>query len=33
VRFVPERDQVKPDLEILAGPVLPIRTLEGTPSA
>ncbi|MFF5722564.1 nitrite reductase large subunit NirB [[Kitasatospora] papulosa] len=32
VRFVPERDQVKPDLDILAGPVLAIRTLEGTPS-
>ncbi|WP_240965216.1 nitrite reductase large subunit NirB [Streptomyces zingiberis] len=30
VRFVPERDQVKPDLEILAGPVLPVRTLEGS---
>jgi nitrite reductase (NADH) large subunit len=33
VRFVPERDQIKPDLEILAGPTLPVRTLEGTPSA
>ncbi|MFE9852564.1 nitrite reductase large subunit NirB [Streptomyces sp. NPDC005576] len=32
VRFVPERDQVKPDLDILAGPVLAIRTLEGTAS-
>ncbi|MFE9863345.1 nitrite reductase large subunit NirB [Streptomyces sp. NPDC005506] len=32
VQFVPERDQVKPDLEILAGPVLAVRTLEGTPS-
>ncbi|PGH50483.1 nitrite reductase large subunit NirB [Streptomyces sp. Ru87] len=30
VRFVPERDQVKPDLDVLAGPVLPIRTLEGS---
>lgn len=30
VRFVPERDQVKPDLGILAGPVLPVRTLEGS---
>ncbi|MFJ3948850.1 nitrite reductase large subunit NirB [Streptomyces libani] len=30
VRFVPERDQVKPDLELLAGPTLPVRTLEGT---
>lgn len=30
VRFVPERDQVKPDLTLLAGPTLPIRTLEGT---
>jgi nitrite reductase (NADH) large subunit len=32
VKFVPERDQVKPDLEILAGPVLPVRTLEGSVS-
>ncbi|ROQ69063.1 nitrite reductase (NADH) large subunit [Streptomyces sp. 840.1] len=32
VRFVPERDQVKPDLDVLAGPVLAIRTLEGTAS-
>ncbi|MCX5396883.1 nitrite reductase large subunit NirB [Streptomyces sp. NBC_00102] len=32
VRFVPERDQIKPDLDILAGPVLAIRTLEGTAS-
>lgn len=32
VRFVPERGQVKPDLDILAGPVLAIRTLEGTAS-
>ncbi|MFI8197837.1 nitrite reductase large subunit NirB [Streptomyces sp. NPDC085942] len=32
VRFVPERDQVKPDLELLAGPVLAVRTLEGTAS-
>jgi nitrite reductase (NADH) large subunit len=32
VKFVPERDQVKPDLQLLAGPVLPVRTLslEGT---
>ncbi|MGP3979885.1 nitrite reductase large subunit NirB [Streptomyces sp. KR80] len=30
VQFVPERDQVKPDLTVLAGPVLPVRTLEGT---
>ncbi|WNI24895.1 nitrite reductase large subunit NirB [Streptomyces sp. ITFR-16] len=32
VKFVPERDQVKPDLDILAGPVLAVRTLEGTAS-
>jgi nitrite reductase (NADH) large subunit len=32
VKFVPERDQVKPDLELLAGPVLPVRTLEGSAS-
>jgi nitrite reductase (NADH) large subunit len=32
VRFVPEREQIKPDLEILAGPVLPVRTLEGSAS-
>ncbi|MEU9124149.1 nitrite reductase large subunit NirB [Streptomyces sp. NPDC048506] len=30
VRFIPERDQVKPDLTLLAGPTLPVRTLEGT---
>ncbi|ONK14512.1 nitrite reductase large subunit NirB [Streptomyces sp. MP131-18] len=30
VRFVAEREQVKPDLTILAGPVLPVRTLEGS---
>ncbi|MGK5530569.1 nitrite reductase large subunit NirB [Streptomyces sp. URMC 129] len=30
VKFVPERDQVKPDLTILAGPELPVRTLEGS---
>ncbi|MEU2787419.1 nitrite reductase large subunit NirB [Streptomyces sp. NPDC007100] len=30
VRFVPERDQIKPDLGLLAGPTLPVRTLEGT---
>ncbi|WP_412126753.1 nitrite reductase large subunit NirB [Streptomyces tubercidicus] len=29
VRFVPERDQVKPDLTLLAGPTLPVRSLEG----
>ncbi|MEU1536913.1 nitrite reductase large subunit NirB [Actinacidiphila glaucinigra] len=33
VRFVPERDQVKPDLGLLAGPVLAVRTLEGTTTA
>ncbi|MFE2427260.1 nitrite reductase large subunit NirB [Streptomyces sp. NPDC059373] len=33
VKFVPERDQIKPDLQLLAGPVLPIRTLEGTPAS
>ncbi|MGV9851136.1 nitrite reductase large subunit NirB [Streptomyces sp. NPDC003442] len=32
VKFVPERDQVKPDLTILSGPTLPVRTLEGTAS-
>ncbi|MEV7645456.1 nitrite reductase large subunit NirB [Streptomyces rubiginosohelvolus] len=32
VRFVPERGQIKPDLELLAGPVLAVRTLEGTAS-
>ncbi|WKX70216.1 nitrite reductase large subunit NirB [Streptomyces sp. XD-27] len=32
VRFVPERDQVKPDLTILAGPTIPVRTLEGSTS-
>jgi nitrite reductase (NADH) large subunit len=32
VKFVPERDQVKPDLEILAGPILSVRTLEGSTS-
>ncbi|WP_043264252.1 nitrite reductase large subunit NirB [Streptomyces sp. CT34] len=30
VRFVPERDQMKPDPALLAGPTLPVRTLEGT---
>ncbi|MGP3969263.1 nitrite reductase large subunit NirB [Streptomyces sp. 6N223] len=30
VQFVPERDQVKPDLTILAGPEIPVRTLEGS---
>ncbi|MEU4094118.1 nitrite reductase large subunit NirB [Streptomyces sp. NPDC026673] len=33
VRFVPERDQVKPDLDLLAGPVLAVRTLEGSTTA
>ncbi|ARF55225.1 nitrite reductase large subunit NirB [Streptomyces gilvosporeus] len=28
VRFTPERDQIKPDLTLLAGPTLPVRTLE-----
>ncbi|TDC78481.1 nitrite reductase large subunit NirB [Streptomyces hainanensis] len=32
VAFVPERDQHKPDLTLLAGPTLPIRTLEGSAS-
>ncbi|MDJ0464472.1 nitrite reductase large subunit NirB [Streptomyces sp. H27-C3] len=33
VAFIPERDQVKPDpAPLLAGPVLAIRTLEGTPA-
>ncbi|ATL82700.1 nitrite reductase large subunit [Streptomyces malaysiensis subsp. malaysiensis] len=32
VRFVPERDQVKPDLTVLSGPTIPVRTLEGTAS-
>ncbi|MDT3398311.1 nitrite reductase large subunit NirB [Streptomyces sp. B1866] len=32
VKFVPERDQVKPDLTFLSGPVVPVRTLEGTTS-
>ncbi|WP_435864272.1 nitrite reductase large subunit NirB [Streptomyces sparsogenes] len=32
VRFVPERDQMKPDLTILSGPSIPVRTLEGTAS-
>ncbi|RSO04565.1 nitrite reductase (NAD(P)H) [Streptomyces sp. WAC 06783] len=27
VRFVPERDQIKPDLPLLSGPTLPVRTL------
>ncbi|WP_455357353.1 nitrite reductase large subunit NirB [Streptomyces sp. SYSU K217416] len=30
VRFVPERDQVKPDLTVLSGPVIPVRALGGT---
>ncbi|MEU3714015.1 nitrite reductase large subunit NirB [Streptomyces catenulae] len=29
VRFVAERDQIKPDLPLLTGPDLPVRTLEG----
>ncbi|GAA1926210.1 nitrite reductase large subunit NirB [Streptomyces sodiiphilus] len=32
VRFTPERDQVKPDLTILSGPDIPVRTLEGSTS-
>ncbi|MFH8367627.1 nitrite reductase large subunit NirB [Streptomyces sp. NPDC018031] len=35
VRFVPERDQVKPDLTLLSGPSIPVRTeraLEGSTS-
>ena len=35
VAFVPERDQVKPDLTLLSGPTIPVRTartLEGTSS-
>jgi nitrite reductase (NADH) large subunit len=30
VQFVPERDQVKPNLTILSGPEIPVRTLEGS---
>ncbi|MFD1828195.1 nitrite reductase large subunit NirB [Streptomyces desertarenae] len=30
VRFVAEREQVKPDLTLLSGPDIPVRTLEGT---
>ncbi|MDT0266889.1 nitrite reductase large subunit NirB [Streptomyces sp. DSM 44915] len=30
VRFVAEREQHKPDLTVLAGPTLPVRTLEGS---
>ena len=30
VSFVPEREQIKPDLTVLAGPTLPVRTLEGS---
>ncbi|WP_049571851.1 nitrite reductase large subunit NirB [Streptomyces sp. SBT349] len=30
VRFVAERDQIKPDLTVLIGPELPVRTLEGS---
>ncbi|MFH8343742.1 nitrite reductase large subunit NirB [Streptomyces sp. NPDC018045] len=33
VRFVPERDQIKPDLRLLAGPTLPVRTLADAPAA
>jgi nitrite reductase (NADH) large subunit len=32
VRFIPERDQPKPDLTALAGPDLPVHTLEGSPA-
>ncbi|MTE18950.1 nitrite reductase large subunit [Streptomyces sp. TRM43335] len=32
VRFVAEREQVKPDLTLLSGPDIPVRTLEGTAS-
>jgi len=34
VRFVPEREQkqIKPDLALLSGPDIPVRTLEGTVS-
>lgn len=32
VRFVAEREQVKPDLTLLSGPDIPVRTLEGTPA-
>ncbi|MFH8404815.1 nitrite reductase large subunit NirB [Streptomyces sp. NPDC018019] len=32
VRFVPERDQIKPDLPLLAGPVLPVRTGTDAPA-
>ncbi|KUJ70642.1 nitrite reductase [Streptomyces albus subsp. albus] len=35
VRFVPERDQVRPDLALLSGPTIPVRTertLEGSSS-
>ncbi|GAA2388632.1 nitrite reductase large subunit NirB [Streptomyces glaucosporus] len=30
VRFVPEREQVRPDLTILSGPDIPVRTPEGS---
>ncbi|MBB1252023.1 nitrite reductase large subunit NirB [Streptomyces alkaliterrae] len=30
VAFVPEREQIKPDLTLLSGPDIPVRTLEGT---
>lgn len=30
VRFVTEREQIKPDLTLLSGPDIPVRTLEGT---
>ncbi|GAA2441205.1 nitrite reductase large subunit NirB [Streptomyces macrosporus] len=32
VRFVPEREQIKPDLTVLSGPDIPVRTLEGSAS-
>ncbi|MCT2590335.1 nitrite reductase large subunit NirB [Streptomyces sp. N2-109] len=32
VRFVAEREQIKPDLTLLSGPDIPVRTLEGTSS-
>jgi nitrite reductase (NADH) large subunit len=30
VQFVEERTQIKPDLDLLSGPHIPVRTLEGT---
>jgi nitrite reductase (NADH) large subunit len=32
VRFVEEREQIKPDLTLLSGPDIPVRPLEGTPA-